>query len=503
MNGIARHLAGIGCFVIAAAVFAAPNDWAEGMPGKDTGATREYYNRAGYLAWKNPMGDWVDAKGIAQGADAFAVAEVAAGQKETFVEWDVTALARLWHERRTANQGFFLRVVKGSGTFAFSSREGEDAKKRPQLVITGEQATATLTPTADTYLESSTYRGMGGADKLMLSNRPNNILVRFDLDQAKNVGTLTRAVLRLYNTTQTSGARATVGVFRCQQGHDVADQDVVRGLADAFPADCGIRTHADVLFFDDFEGEDWKKGWSSGMDGKFLAIVAADDARKFVPFAGKALSANIAKGELTSLNLLFKFKDKTGSEPEEMFARYYLRLGDDWNQTVSGGKLPGFSGTYGKAGWGGRKSNGSNGWSARGWFALSIPTDNPLAGLHPIGTYCYHTDQAGIYGDTWVWQRGYRGYLEKNRWYCVEQSVKLNTPGEKNGTLRAWIDGRLAFEKTDLRFRQVDRLKIEQLWMNVYHGGTQPSPEDQHVFIDHVVIAKSYIGPMKMGGTDK
>jgi len=57
--------------------------------------------------------------------------------------------------------------------------------------------------------------------------------------------------------------------------------------------------------------------------------------------------------------------------------------------------------------------------------------------------------------------------------------------------------GRPAFEKTDIRFRLVDRLKIEQIWMNVYHVGTKPSPYDQHLFIDNVVVAKQYIGPMK------
>ena len=33
--------------------------------------------------------------------------------------------------------------------------------------------------------------------------------------------------------------------------------------------------------------------------------------------------------------------------------------------------------------------------------------------------------------------------------------------------------------------------------MNVYHGGKTASPYDQHVFVDNVVIAKKYIGPMK------
>ena len=126
-----------------------------------------------------------------------------------------------------------------------------------------------------------------------------------------------------------------------------------------------------------------------------------------------------------------------------------------------------------------------------------IPTDNPLGGLHPIGTYCYHADMKGSYGNVWGWQDDYRGFLESNRWYSIEQHLKLNTPGKKDGILRAWVDGRLAFEKTDIRFRHVDKLKIEQIWMNVYHGGTKPSPYDQHLFIDNVVIAKKYIGAMK------
>ena len=46
--------------------------------------------------------------------------------------------------------------------------------------------------------------------------------------------------------------------------------------------------------------------------------------------------------------------------------------------------------------------------------------------MNPIGTYCYHAEQPGYYGDVWLWQEGYRGFLERNRWYCVEQYVKLN-----------------------------------------------------------------------------
>ena len=33
--------------------------------------------------------------------------------------------------------------------------------------------------------------------------------------------------------------------------------------------------------------------------------------------------------------------------------------------------------------------------------------------------------------------------------------------------------------------------------MNVYHGGTSPAASDMHLYIDNVVIARRYIGPMR------
>ena len=54
----------------------AENDWAEGTPGLENGASRDYYNRAGLLPWWNFMGDWSDAVGVGQGDAAFAITNV-------------------------------------------------------------------------------------------------------------------------------------------------------------------------------------------------------------------------------------------------------------------------------------------------------------------------------------------------------------------------------------------------------------------------------------------
>ena len=55
---------------------------------------------------------------------------------------------------------------------------------------------------------------------------------------------------------------------------------------------------------------------------------------------------------------------------------------------------------------------------------------------------------------------------------------------------------RLVEEKTDWRWRDVDTLRIEEVWMNVYHGGTDPAPQDLVLYIDNVVIATEHVGPM-------
>jgi hypothetical protein len=139
--------------------------------------------------------------------------------------------------------------------------------------------------------------------------------------------------------------------------------------------------------------------------------------------------------------------------------------------------------------------NGRDGWSARGLFC------NPRGGnTCAIGYYCYHADMTGQYGGEWRFTPA----LELARWYCVEMYCKLNTPaaageakGKNNGVLRAWIDGQQAFEKTDIRFRDVPELKIELVWLDVYHGGTNVPPEDLHVYFDNMVIARSPIGPLR------
>ncbi|MGI9242663.1 MAG: polysaccharide lyase [Verrucomicrobiales bacterium] len=241
------------------------------------------------------------------------------------------------------------------------------------------------------------------------------------------------------------------------------------------------------LFRCEFESARWFEAWGLSGAPRNTKIVAEDAAHQFSSHRGKALRIKIAEGSHYGTSLEYRFKDQTGSEPEEIYFRYYLRLGDDWDPQT-GGKFPGFGGTYGRAGWGGRPVNGSDGWSARGLF---LARDD---GRTPVGFYCYHADMKGKYGSNWRWDIENRGLLENNRWYCIEQYAKMNTPGENDGILRAWIDGKPAFEKTDVRMRDSRDLKIELIWFNLYHGGKSAAKQDHHIYIDDVVVSRAAIG---------
>ncbi len=59
-----------------------------------------------------------------------------------------------------------------------------------------------------------------------------------------------------------------------------------------------------------------------------------------------------------------------------------------------------------------------------------------------------------------------------------------------------WLDGRIVFEKTDIRYRDIPKIKIQKIHVNYWHGGMTPSPYDQDVFIDNLVVSREYVGPM-------
>ena len=460
------------------------------------GLTCDYFNLGAGAHWRHRQGDWRDAEGKEQGGVPFAQARIVANNSTQRIEWDVTRLIQSWYDDEALNQGLFLRPVPGSppGLAEFHSREADSASVRPVLVLTFADGTIDQVAAAsDAVLDCSTYTGLGRVPRIAVGpDRPS--VLHFQLPPVAG-RKVTKAVM-LLTTTDRQYGDVVAGVYRLIPPGGIVAGKVEIGLAAAYPRDEGIQRDPDVYMFASFDSAAWRSNWSHVRESGTFDTVASDPALKFVPLRGKALRVNLAKGNNFGLDIDYAFASKNGREPEEVYLRYYVRFADDWRPTLDGGKMPGVSGTYDRAGWGNRRSDGTNGWSMRGSFGRWAEKSNPIYGLTPLGTYAYHADMKDFNGEGWVWEKGQGALLARNRWYCVEQQVKLNTVGRADGVVRAWIDGVLVFEKMDVRMRVVPSLKIDKIWMNIYHGGTEPSPHDQHLYLDHVAIAKRYIGPM-------
>lgn len=461
--------------------------------GKD-GATCHYFNEGIRLRWRNKGGDWIDARGRVQGDAPVGEISVADLDRPQKVQIDVTSLVRGKLKQGTRHVQLVLRAVPGEaqGSIPIASREARNTTDRPRLLVGAARgASSEVFAAADTTLDCSTVYSIGNRDTIAPGHGKVAIL-RFEIPESLPSDIVSVALA--LSTTATQYGPATLGVYQLavpDSGFGKAEL----GIAARYPNDRGLEKDPAAYFTEAFESVFWRRNWSEAAGDEFETI-ADDIPLRFEALDGRALRVNLAKGKNLGADLRYRFAQKTGHEPDEVYFRYYLRLANDWDPSVDGGKLPGISGTYNRGGWGGRRSDGRNGWSTRGEFFKAPEKENPAHGLTAIGTYAYHADQGDHWGDAWPWTATALGVLERNRWYCIEQHVRLNTPGRHDGVFRAWVDGKLAFEQAGIRFRDIPELAIEMIWVNVYHGGQTPSPHDQHLYIDNIVIAREYIGPM-------
>lgn len=244
-----------------------------------------------------------------------------------------------------------------------------------------------------------------------------------------------------------------------------------------------------------FEEEAWSRPPSeTAQVGEELGLVDLRTAdlsrtRQTNGFAGLGLHVAIPTGVFRGFGPFDRLgqPDNPDVAPMEAWFRYHIRL-VNWN-AASTGKLPGLAGIYSPSARGCiRPSDSQRGWSARGMFGAP-GTEGAPAGEIPIGTYLYHADQAGDCGDGLWWNAS----LEQGRWHCVEGRVKMNAPGENDGILQGWLDGKLALSRSNIQFRRVAEpgIGVRHMWHNVYFGGSWPTPNPLSLEYDEVVVSTS------------
>jgi hypothetical protein len=134
---------------------------------------------------------------------------------------------------------------------------------------------------------------------------------------------------------------------------------------------------------------------------------------------------------------------------------------------VKGGKLPGLFG--GSVTSGGRIPNGIDGWSTRYMWRRG--------GAGEVYAYLPSSVEHGTSLGRGTWS------VATGRWECLAQTVVLNTPGRRDGSVTVRVDGKQVFAATGLVFRTTRALRIDGVFFSTFFGGgdrSWASPRDQH-----------------------
>jgi hypothetical protein len=270
------------------------------------------------------------------------------------------------------------------------------------------------------------------------------------------------------------------------------------GIAAAYANDVGISANPAVVFADGFESyTSASQLTSSGNYNNFYqGSNIAFDTSTF--FGGtKALRMRMPSTGVEVSNAIVKDL----SPRDVLFMRVYGRYQANYAGVNSAHNGLRITGAYAGPG---RRPNG------RDFFLVNIENSKwgPEAEPGYTHAYVYHPEQDDVYGEHWfsdgTTSNGQQSFgptfiprpkvvPARGVWICFEMMVKMNTPGIRDGRVAVWQNGNLIADWQDVRFRDVNTVKIDQIQLE---NGGQGSTQQNDKWYDNLVIATSYIGPM-------
>lgn len=179
-----------------------------------------------------------------------------------------------------------------------------------------------------------------------------------------------------------------------------------------------------------------------------------------------------------------------GYEEAYLSYRVMFREGFDF---VRGGKLPGLAG--GSAPSGSAPADGVRGWSGRLMWRTAFRgvTGQPEQETSGLISYAKHLhsgfEMDGRQEDEVFVvepESGQQSVIESGRWYTIRQRVVMNTPGQRDGILQLWLDGRLVLSQDNLQYRNTADLKIDRLFFSTFFGGGEAwkSSKNEYTYFD-------------------
>ncbi|MBI3858314.1 MAG: hypothetical protein HY293_21735 [Planctomycetes bacterium] len=271
------------------------------------------------------------------------------------------------------------------------------------------------------------------------------------------------------------------------------------GLASLYPGDEGLERDPRVLFTENFESDPktvtWMKpgGWFDGVKfGPGLGMEISDK----VPAAGgkRCLQYNLKTGKQNSGGMFRVLKPS-----DCVYVRYYRMFEKDWSWPQGYG--PHDSGLYGYVG----DFKGPTDTEIHVLLDFTQSADT-FAG---IGTPRQEMKDWGailkklnlgtnpVVSSGVPWNKARPDKIEAMKWHCVEYMVKLSSPGKSDGAVKVWVNGKPVSDAEGLPLRDAAHadLMLNLFFIGPYfHPG---SPKDQTHWVDQIVVATAYIGPLK------
>ncbi len=482
--------------------WASPVSWAEGLATND-GTTWTDIDLRLELKWAHAGGDWIDAEGTAQGTVPAGVSPpMGAGLQDAgYVDIPIDALVRAWAAGTLANEGVHLALAPGNNSPTdVSSRE---TAFPPQLVVARPGGHETLTAVADTSMASASDASSMGRNTRLQHSSSFRSLVRFaDVPADATGGTLRLHIQRTWGSGDrilqafASAPRATISTPPVEEGL-LTGKSSVRELQGA----------PGVYLAEDFADESWRE--------RIYTDAVSDNYWEHVE---GLIRVHFLKGNANQPG--FGGYVRTADGPQVLHVSSLIRFSPNFESSPAGGggKLPGLSSKYAlncpdgewqcfmNGGQGGSPTDppALPGSTARGDFSFSVSADetNPRAGMLSVGSFTSQIDALEACGFTecsykatgGVTAESFGGVVRPGQAFRFEVQRQMNTPGNRDGCVRVWVDGRKQAEQCGLAWTRDGTPLQSEAFLNFYYGGRGTIPRDQFIEMDDVVVATSFIG---------
>jgi len=296
----------------------------------------------------------------------------------------------------------------------------------------------------------------------------------------------------------------------------------IGGIAAKYKNDSGIAEDSDVIFADDFEAWDgdgketpadkWhgirvnKTSRTHLIPGKVTVDGMRGPGEHILEIACWHEQGQSQVGGLTlKLGNYNHPNEGFGDGYEEVYVRYYTKFDENYRAVRNhGSNLGGRDVTMKDAAWVGMA--GILDVSSRGYFYSGTQPRGELGSPKlEMGFYSYHLDKKGPWGENYEVRK--KIPINVGTWHCVERHMKLNSvnttkaDGNADGLEELWIDGELSIRKEGVRLRRVPQVHITFFSLETYYHGLPEEFDHANpikIYFDNVVIARKYIGPMKI-----